>query len=80
MEKILLSIVLLTITPMTKTVCGKDDYNGSQITCYECKDPNPCTNFTGDENYNFGTPVNCTGTDHCVKTEGSGIRGRDGLI
>ena len=74
MRKITISTVLLTITvAIGGIVDGRDEYNESDsIMCYECSEPNPCTTFTGDENYNFGTPKNCSGTDHCVKTVDSG--------
>ena len=69
-----ISTVLLTIAlAIAGSVAARDDYNQSDsIMCYECSEPNPCTTFTGDENYNFGAPKNCTGTDYCVKTEDKG--------
>ena len=33
--------------------------NGDDLICYECFDGD-CTTFTGDEDYNFGMPTNCT--------------------
>ena len=65
MRKIIVSTILITLA-IVGTVDG-------DITCYECSEPNPCTTFEGDENYNFGTPQNCSGTDHCVKTVDSGM-------
>ena len=77
MMKIFISILLIITLAIAGTVDG-------DITCYECSEPNSCTTFIGDENYNFGTPRNCTGRDHCVKTVDSGTyvhkSGEDGLI
>lgn len=67
------TVLLTTFLAIASSGAGRDDYNeADSIMCYECSEPNPCTTFTGDENYNFGTPKNCEGTDYCEKTEDKG--------
>ena len=72
------TVLLTTFLAIASSGAGRDDYNeADSIMCYEChtvnaSEPNPCTTFTGDENYNFGAPKNCEGTDYCRKTEDKG--------
>ena len=74
MRIIKITTVLLTIfLAIASSVADREEDNESDwIMCYECSEPNPCTTFTGDENYNFGTPKNCEGKDYCKKTEDKG--------
>ena len=64
MRKILISTVLVALAMVVK---------GDNLICYECCDGD-CTTFTGDENYNFGMPTNCTESQNrCVKKVNSGM-------